>query len=271
MTIARRILPLALVLGLGATGARAQAPADVSLDGRLDPAVASRVRLLVDSAVAGGLPARPLVNKALEGASKGAAGNRIIVAVQSLAADLRSARAALGPGATEPELVAGVGALRAGAGADVLARVKEARGSSSVLLPLAVLTDLVAEGIPVDRAAGVVLELAGRGAGDAQYREIPRAARPGRGGSARPTASPPPHAGPPAAGAPGRGVEPGTPPRGRPEGKSPPGRPEVNSPGPPVVGSPPGPPDVSSPRGRPEIGPRGRPETPPGTGRPARP
>ena len=261
--LARHLLAPALALVLGAAVARAQTPADASLDGRLDPAVASQVRLLVDSAVAAGLPARPLVNKALEGASKGAAGNRIIVAVRTLASDLRAARAALGAGATEPELVAGVSALRSGAGADVLARVKQARGSSSVLLPLAVLTDLVAEGIPVDRAAGVVLELAQRGAADAQYRDIPRAAGPGKSGTARPSASPPPRTGPPASGTPGRGVEPGSPPRGRPEGNSPPGRPEVSSP--------PGRPGVNSPRGRPEDGPRGRPVTPPGTSRPVRP
>jgi hypothetical protein len=59
--------------------------------------------------------------------------------------------------------------------------VKRARGESSALLPLAVLTDLVAQGIPVDRAASVILGLAERRAADAQYRNLPRAH--GRGGA----------------------------------------------------------------------------------------
>ena len=176
-----RPLALAIAFLAGAAPLAAQQGARARLEGRLDPATAQTVARVVDSATNYGLPPDPLVNKALEGASKGAAPDRIIVAVRTLAADLRAARAALGPGASEAELVAGVGALRAGAEGDVLARVKRARGESSALLPLAVLTDLVAQGIPVDRAATVILGLAERRAADAQYRTLPRAH--GRGGA----------------------------------------------------------------------------------------
>lgn len=179
---ARRI-GLLFLLAITAAPLTAQQRSDAArLAERLDPTTATLIARIVDSATGGGLPAAPLVNKALEGASKGASPDRIVVAVRTLAADLRAARAALGAGATEPELVAGVGALRAGAEGDVLARIKRARGPSSALLPLAVLTDLVAQGIPVDRAATVILALAERRAADAQYRTLPRAH--GRGGVA---------------------------------------------------------------------------------------
>ncbi|HEU4830496.1 MAG TPA: hypothetical protein VFT04_14985 [Gemmatimonadales bacterium] len=265
---------LLLLLAAIAAPAAGQQSADAArLQERLDPATARLVSSVVDSATSLGLPSAPLVNKALEGASKGAAPDRILVAVRSLAADLRSARAALGPAASEAELVAGVGALRAGAEGDVLARVKRARGESSALLPLAVLSDLVAQGIPVDRAATVILGLAERRAADAQYRTLPRAH--GRGGaSAVGPAAPDPGSGRGNAGdRPGRGNapdRPGTNPSGadhpapdRPVDQPAPGRPVE----PPAIGRPADPtrqPPVDGPgKGAvPELPPKGRPTGP---------
>lgn len=199
------VLAVVAASAVGAGTAFAQAgdatPA-ARLAGRLAPATATAVLAVIDTAVAAGLPAGPMVQKALEGASKRAAAERIVVAVRSLAADLGAARAALGSDATEPELVAGVGALRAGAAAGVLRQVKAARGAESALLPLAVLTDLVAQGTPVDRAVEVVTALAERRASDAQYRSLPARQRPVAPG-------PPVHA------------RPATPPaKGRPAGRS---------------------------------------------------
>lgn len=255
---ARRLM-LALALGYAAPAAAQQA-ANARLEGRLDPATARIVSLLVDSAAGTGIPSSPLVSKALEGASKGAAPERIVLAVRTLAADLRAARAALGPRASEAELVAGVGALRAGAEGDVLARVKRARGESSALLPLAVLTDLVAQGIPVDRAATVILGLAERRAADAQYRNLPRAH--GRGGAsgAGPASTADPR--------PGRGSSSTPPGRGTPA--------DVPAADPPATGRPVEPPATGRPAD-PTRGPpsgnqgKGRPDAPPAKGRPVQP
>ena len=255
---ARRLL-IALALA-GAAPVAAQQATESRLQGRLDPATARLVSELVDSAVVGGLPPSPLVNKALEGASKGAAPERILVAVRTLAADLRAARAALGPAATESELVAGVGALRAGAEGDVLARVKRARGENSALLPLAVLTDLVAQGIPVDRAASVILGLAERRAADAQYRNLPRAH--GRGGASAvgPASSADPRPGlGNSSNPPGRGTTPDVPAAelpatGRPVEPPATGRPADPTRAPPV-----------------ETQGKGRPAAPPAKGRPVQP
>src|SRR2546427_714615 len=139
---------------------------------RLDTAARSLVAVAIDSARAAGLPTEPLVQRALEGATKGAPGPLIVSAVQRLAADLGRAREALGPGTTPPELEAGAAALRAGAGPAVLAQLRRAR-RQTIAVPLAVLTDLVAGGVPVDSAAAAVLALAAR-ARDADLVEFRR-------------------------------------------------------------------------------------------------
>src|SRR5437016_11608128 len=144
---------------LGATLiATAAAAQDQRLD-RLDPSVRPLVASVIDSARAAGLPTEPLVQRALEGATKGAPDTLIVGAVRRLAADLGRARAALGAGATPPELEAGAAALRAGAGPAVLAQLRRSR-RRTITVPLAVLTDLVASGVPVDSAAAAVLALA---------------------------------------------------------------------------------------------------------------
>jgi hypothetical protein len=129
------------------------------LAGRLDAATRSAVTAVVDSVRGAGVPADPLVNKALEGVSKGADGARIVAAVRALAGDLARARAALGPTTTEPELVAGAAALRAGAAPAFLERLRGEDRRESLVMPLAVMADLVSSGVPPDTAAQSVLAL----------------------------------------------------------------------------------------------------------------
>jgi len=153
------IRPLActgfLILALGARGA-AQDPRF----SRLDAETRSVVAAIIDSARAQGLPSEPLVDRALEGAAKGAPGSAIVAAVRRLAADLGHARDALGAGASAAELDAAAAALRAGATTDVLTRLRRERGGRPIIIPLAVLADLVAGGVPADTAARAVLALA---------------------------------------------------------------------------------------------------------------
>src|SRR5439155_867477 len=94
--------------------------------GRLDATARPLVAGVIDSARAAGLPTEPLVQRALEGATKGAPGTLIASAVQRLAADLGRARAVLGAGATPPELEAGGAGLRAGGGGPRLAPPRRA-------------------------------------------------------------------------------------------------------------------------------------------------
>ena len=95
---------------------------DIRLRNRLDAATATRVGAIIDSARFDGLPTRPLTSKALEGASKGAPGPRIVAAVSRLAGELRTARDVLGP-ASESELDAAASALIYFRRGDVIADV----------------------------------------------------------------------------------------------------------------------------------------------------
>ena len=160
-----------VVLAAAALGAclapAARAQAERRLAGRLDARTREAVVAQVDSARRDGLPDDPLVNKALEGASKGADGARIVAAVRGLRADLARARAALGRGATDLELVAGAAALRAGAAPDVVADLRSRYPRAPLAVPLAVMADLVARGVPADTATRSVAALVRAGAREA--------------------------------------------------------------------------------------------------------
>jgi len=126
---------------------------------RLDPETRGLVGAVIDSAREVGLPSEPLVQRALEGVTKGAAGARIVAAVRRLSADLGTARGALGTHASSPELEAGVAALRAGATLQLLAHLRDVR-KPPLTMALSVLADLVAGGVPPDSAAAAILVLA---------------------------------------------------------------------------------------------------------------
>jgi hypothetical protein len=140
---------------------------------RLDPDTRLAVVAVIDSARGGGLPVEPLIQRALEGATKGAPGARIVAAVRRLTVDLGTARTALGANASGPELEAGVAALRAGATPQVLTRLRTVR-RPPLTMALSVVADLVASGVPADSAAAAVLALAPK-ARDADLVEFRRA------------------------------------------------------------------------------------------------
>lgn len=147
---------IAAAVVMVASGANAQ---DTRLRDRLDAATAGRIGAIVDSARLAGLPTRPLVSKALEGASKGAPGPRIIAAVSRLAGELRVARDVLGA-VSEPELDAAASALMLGVRRADLAAVRGARAGERLTVPLVVLADLVAYGVPSEAATQAVVRLA---------------------------------------------------------------------------------------------------------------
>ena len=180
-----RCLLFSVFLALPAT-AWAQ---DERLTQRLDPATASQVQQVVDSAKKGGLPSEPLVQKALEGATLGASGERIVAAVQALHGQLRRAREALGGEASDAELTAAAGALRAGLEPSALRRLQSLRPDQPLVVPIAVLTDLVAEGVPPAEATRSVLDLARDGRPDDEFVALRRQAQQ-RGAGAEPMGRP---------------------------------------------------------------------------------
>ena len=126
---------------------------------RLDVRTRQLVLAQVDSAEASQLPVDPLVSRALEGHRKGAAGEAIVAGVRRVRLSLGEARTALG-GGTPVEVQTGASAIEVGARPQVLAQLRKARPQGSLLVPLAVLADLVGIGVPVDTATRTVLALA---------------------------------------------------------------------------------------------------------------
>jgi hypothetical protein len=136
--------------------------------GRVPDSARPALVALIDSARAAGLPVEPLVNKALEGASKGADGRRIVAAVRALAGRLADARAALGGSSSDAELVAGAAALGASVPRSFLAGLRREHPGLVLVQPLAVMADLTARGVPADSAGRFVVALMRAGARDAE-------------------------------------------------------------------------------------------------------
>jgi len=168
---------LLLCLALLRLPAAAEAQ-DPRLTARLDSATRVQVEALLVSARDEGLPTEPLVQKALEGSSKGAPGPRIVSAVESTFGDLRRAREALGRNAASDEIVAAAAALRAGATPAMVSEMRRVGPHAGVAVPLAVFTDLVAGGMAVDAAWRSVSELAHRGGDDQAFLDLRDRLRP---------------------------------------------------------------------------------------------
>lgn len=133
---------------------------------RLDPSVRAAVTAVVDEARRDGLPTQPLVSKAIEGTTKGASGERIVQAVRAYKEACHRARDAMGKQSSEAEIVAAAGALQGGVPEDTLAHLRSARPRDSLVVPLVVLSDLIARSVPVSVASVAVLAPTRAGARD---------------------------------------------------------------------------------------------------------
>ena len=149
---------------------------DSRLTAKLDRETVAVVSRIVDSARVAGLPTEPLIAKALEGASKRASGERIAGAVRAFAGALHSASNALGARSTEPEIVAGAGAILSGIDPAAVTRLRTSgTAGRSLTMPLVVLADLVARGVQTDTAAGAVYLATRAGARDTDFLALRRA------------------------------------------------------------------------------------------------
>jgi hypothetical protein len=141
------------------------------------PIADAKARLAVEreiaSAAAKGLPTQPLIAKAMEGVTKQATGERIRVAVASQAKRLEQARALLAPSPSVAELTSGADALAVGVPAPMLKQIRAAWPTErSVVMPLDVMTELVARGIPAKHALEQITGLMSRGATPSQIASL---------------------------------------------------------------------------------------------------
>ena len=161
----RRFPLLLLAVGAASTAARAQA---ARLDATADVGVRRAVEREVVLARTSGVPEGLLIAKANEGIAKRATPKRIADAVAALGKRLQVAREQLAPNPSDDEIAAGADALYVGVPAPILKKMRAAWPTRSLALPLGVLTELVAKGLPADRAARTVTDLMARGATNVQ-------------------------------------------------------------------------------------------------------
>ena len=163
-------------LMLAAIPARAQ---DARLQSRMDADTYAIVRSVIDSARKAGLPTRAIEDKALEGASAGAAGPVIISTIRAFTSQLGTVAKSLGRSATPDELRAGVGALDAGVPSRDLARLHNAADPKdrSIATALTVLGDIVVRGVPVANASNLVLSMLRARVKDPELLDFARAVR----------------------------------------------------------------------------------------------
>lgn len=165
---------LPFVLAMVPVFASAAHAQDKRLVGRVEPELAASVTRLADSVRAAGLPSDPLVAVALEGASRRATGDRILGAVREYAAALGVARQSLGDSAVSDEIVSAAGVIVAGVAPTYVRDYRAARPTGSLMVPLVVLADLVARGVPPDTAASALGAALRSGARDDDLSELRR-------------------------------------------------------------------------------------------------
>jgi hypothetical protein len=165
----RSVRHLVLLAAFAGSAGAQQSSVDDRLTGRLDVSTRDQVVALVDSLKSEGLPTEPIIDRALEGASKRADGARIVAVVRGFAGHLRVARAVLGPGSQPREIVAGANALKAGIKVEELQRVRAARDGIRYAVAFDVLTGLKNRSVPNDTAVRVIASLVKLAASDQQY------------------------------------------------------------------------------------------------------
>lgn len=135
-----------------------------SLGATLDSSATAQLAAIVDDARGRGLPVEPIVAKARLGLLRHASADRIVAAARAVAERLEQARGALDPRPSAADIAAGADALSAGVNTDALRNVRRAARERGVAVPLGVLAQLVASGVPVARATTIVTDLVRRGA-----------------------------------------------------------------------------------------------------------
>ena len=156
------------------------------LAANFDATSARTLQQLVDSLAATGVPSQILLDKAVEGARKGASTERVVAVIRSYAGHLRAAQTVLGSGKRNDLYQAAANALLAGVSVRVLHDLQQLRPASTLVLPLVVVTDLTLRGVPEDSAAAYVSRLLVADARDSDLTELQQSVAQGIIAGARP-------------------------------------------------------------------------------------
>jgi hypothetical protein len=174
LALPHRALVGALTLALAAplTSSAQTRVALSEFDNVADPRSRATLLATVREADERGIPVEPLYEKIREGLAKESSPDRIATAVQQLSKRLAAAQLALAPSRSPREISAGADALQSGASTASLKQLRRARPVQSLVVPLGVVAEMVAFGVPAARASARVRELMERGATNAQLVEL---------------------------------------------------------------------------------------------------
>ncbi len=133
-----------------------------------DSTAREAIRTTLAHAESQGVPTAPLLTKVREGLAKQAPALRIAHAVEQMGERLGVANDALAAVTSIDEVSAGAGALQAGVSATTLRELRVRWPRAALTVPLGVMTQMVASGVPVSRAVSQVRLLLERHATPAQ-------------------------------------------------------------------------------------------------------
>ena len=153
----------AFMLGLCAASATWAQDASDLLVG--DREASAELAKIVEATRVGGLPVDPILAKVRYAVLVAhAPAPRIVAAARAIAARLEDARSALAPHPTPTDIAAGEDALSSGVSRKALQDIRKVSANKPVAVPLGVLAQLVANGVPEKRASKYVTDLISRGA-----------------------------------------------------------------------------------------------------------
>lgn len=175
MNMHRRVITLVALALAGVSAAPAplvaqQGPAVLPI---ADAKARTAVEREIARAASRGLPVQPLIAKAMEGVAKQASGERIQAAVAAQAKRLEQARTLLAPSTSAAELTSGAEALAVGVPGAMLKQIRASWPvERSVVMPIDVLTELVARKVPAKHAFEQITALMLRGATPSQIASL---------------------------------------------------------------------------------------------------
>jgi hypothetical protein len=160
MTLVRSLgLATALVVAVAQSAAAQQ---DARLTQIRDDATRELVREQLGGALSRGVPAEPMIAKALEGVAKRASTKAIKAALVRLEENWHRAEKALAPSPTADEISAGADALQQKVPESTLRALRKMAPGRSVAMEIGVLTQLVARNVDPGQASKMVLDLMAR-------------------------------------------------------------------------------------------------------------
>lgn len=169
--IVRRAALVIAIASAPVSSLRAQA---ARLQSRFDATTYAALQVIIDAAKRSKLPTKLIEDNALEGASSGAPGDSIILAVRHFTKQLSIASATLGPGASPDELRAAVSAIDARIPAGDLKRIRRAAPKRPITTALTVLSDIAGRGVPLPTSSDLVVSLLNHKVKDADLLEFSR-------------------------------------------------------------------------------------------------